>query len=346
MDPRTWSVLPAPLRRRAGALLALAVDVTIHELELRHAAATDIGRRRKVNEDVALARPDLGLFLVADGAGGHEAGDVAADAAVRAVVKFFEAHASSPPESTAQLVRLGIEPGARRLAAALHRAHRAVVDVARAADSQKGMGSTLVAAYFSSPEVLHVAHVGDSRCYRMRSGHLELLTVDHSIASDVLEKRPELDDTVLAKLPTNVVTRALGMGESLRVGIQSWPVVAGDRFLLCSDGLSTPLSASTIAEIMNLEPDASAAVATLIALANEAGGPDNIAVVVIDCPGGAEQALPVERISVADDEPSHRSSDPELLIVGIEELDLSGALDEAGDDLIRALSDALHRHDR
>ncbi len=315
-------------------------------MELRSAAATDIGRRREVNEDVALARPDLGLYLVADGAGGHEAGDVAANAAVRAVVKFFESFAAAPPASTTALLRLGIEPGARRLAASLHRAHRAVVDIARAAQSQKGMGSTMVAAYFSSPEVLHVAHVGDSRCYRMRSGHLELLTVDHSIASDVLEKRPDLDDTVLAKLPKNVVTRALGMGESLRVGIQSWPVVAGDRFLLCSDGLSAPLPAGTIAEILNLESDTEAAVQTLIALANDAGGPDNIAVVVVDCPGGAEQALPVERISIVDDAPAYRSSDPELLILGIEELDLSGALDDAGDDLIRALADVLGRHDR
>ncbi len=294
-------------------------------------------------------RDDLGLYAVADGAGGHDAGDVAAESAVRSLVAGIVSASELPPASTAVLTRLGIDAEARALSAAFHRAHRDVVAIAKVSQSAKGMGSTLVAIYFSEVDpMVHIAHVGDSRCYRMRRGHLELLTVDHSIATDVLEKRPELDDTVLSRLPKNVVTRALGMGQSLHVSIQSKPVVAGDRFLLCSDGLSGPVPASAIAEVLKEAETPDDAVRELVARANAAGGPDNIAAVVVDCPGGAELAVPVDRISTSGllDDPSIRSSDPELLIVGIEELDLSGPPDRVGDDLIHALDTAFGKHSK
>lgn len=312
------------------------------------AGATDTGLRRRENEDVVLVRDDLGLYAVADGAGGHDAGDVAAESAVRSLVAGIASADELPPASTAALNRLGIDPEARALSAAFHRAHRDVVAIARVSQSAKGMGSTLVAALFSEREPLvHIAHVGDSRCYRLRGGHLELLTVDHSIASDVLEKRPELDDAVLARLPKSVVTRALGMGQSLHASVQTKAVVAGDRYLLCSDGLSGPVSSQGIADALKSAATPDDAVRELIARANAAGGPDNIACVVVDCPGGADHALPVDRTSnTIVDDPSVRSSDPELLIMGIEELDLSGPPDRVGDDLIRALDTVVGKHSK
>lgn len=314
-------------------------------LSLQAFGFSDKGRIREHNEDVVLVMRALGLFAVADGAGGHEAGDVAADAAARSLAKHVETHAASAPASARALSHLSIDPEARLLSAAFHRAHQDVVNIARAAQSSKGMGTTLVAAYFSEDgERAHIAHVGDSRCYRLRSGHLELLTVDHSIGMDVLEKRPDLDDVVLGSLPRHVVTRAIGMGEDFRVSVQTRPVVAGDRYLLCSDGLSAPLPAWELAEVLRTEHNPESAVSSLIARANAAGGPDNIAAIVVDCARGAERAVPLDRPGLHGGKSAVRSSDPELLILGIEELDLSGRTDGADDDLIRALGLAVKKH--
>ncbi|HZL27208.1 MAG TPA: hypothetical protein VFC39_11840, partial [Acidobacteriaceae bacterium] len=160
-----------------------------------------------------------------------------------------------------------------------------------------GMGTTVVALCFSPRSgLMHVAHVGDSRCYRLRAGHLELLTKDHSLLTDVVEQRPELDDAVLAKLPKNVVTRALGMDSQLRVSMRSYAVVCGDRYLLCSDGLSGPVSAPEIAEALG-RAEAPAAIADrLIELANVAGGPDNIAALIVHCQGGHTRAVPADSV--------------------------------------------------
>ncbi len=314
-------------------------------LSLQAFGATDRGRVRRHNEDVVLVVRNLGLFAVADGAGGHEAGDVAAEAAARSVAKHIEKNAAHAPASARALSHLSVDPEARLLSQAFHRAHHDVTSIARAAQSTKGMGTTLVAAYFSEDGTkVHIAHVGDSRCYRLRGGHLELLTVDHSIGMDILEKRPDLDDAVLANLPRHVVTRAIGMGEELRVSVQTRPVVAGDRYLLCTDGVSSPLPAWELAEVLNTESSPEDAVSALIARGNAAGAPDNIAAVVVDCARGAERAVPLDRRSVRVPKAAVRSSDPELLILGIEELDLSGPTDTADDDLIRALGFAVKKH--
>src|SRR6185295_2804941 len=110
---------------------------------------------------------------------------------------------------------------------------------ARASKEKEGMGTTIVAAVPAPRSgAIHVAHVGDSRCYRLRARHFEQLTEDHSLLNDVLESWPDVDDSALARLPRNVVTRALGMDEKLRVSIRSYEMVGGDRYLLCSDGLT------------------------------------------------------------------------------------------------------------
>src|SRR5215216_1686162 len=167
-------------------------------LTLKAAGRTDIGRRRQHNEDVVLVREDLGLFLVADGAGGHNAGEVASALAARSIENYFGATIRATHEAP-EFNRLGMPNGARRLSSAVHKANRDVVEIARSSPKHRGMGTTVVACCFSPRSgLMHVAHVGDSRCYRMRDGDFELLTQDHSLLTDVLEQRPELDDDVLA----------------------------------------------------------------------------------------------------------------------------------------------------
>lgn len=309
---------------------------------LHGAAACDVGRRRKHNEDATLVREDLGLYAVADGAGGHNSGEVASALALRSMENYFGATVRKTHDLP-EFDRLGIANGARRLSMAVHKANRDIIDVSKSRPEHRGMGTTVVAASFSPRSgMMHIAHVGDSRCYRYRGGHLELLTQDHSLATDVLEQRPELDDTVLERLPKNIVTRALGLDLDLRVALRSYAVAAGDRYLLCSDGLSGPVPTESIAALLAEDTPLPALAERLIAAANDAGGPDNIGVALIDCKAGPTRAVPhyvpppppaiyeMARQAVA-------SSEPELLILGIEEFDLVSADDSASDDLLRAL---------
>src|SRR3984957_14393686 len=179
------------------------------------AGASDIGEREH-NEDHVLLRPELGLLLLADGAGGHNAGNVASALATTTVANVFETSATSLADRP-EIDAFGLWTTARRLATAIQRANAEVIDVAKKTKKYQGMGTTLVAAAFSEDGTyVHVAHVGDSRCYRLRGGMLGLLTHDHSLLNDVLETHPDADDALLARMPRHVVTRALGMEESVR----------------------------------------------------------------------------------------------------------------------------------
>jgi len=312
------------------------------DLVLRAAGLTDVGKSRPSNEDVVLVRSDLDLYVVCDGAGGHRSGEVASALAARSLANYFGATIRRTHEQP-EFDRFGIPGGARRLSAAILKANQDVIEIAKSTPEHKGMGTTVVAACFSPRSgLMHVGHVGDSRCYRMRAGHLELLTQDHSLLTDVLEQRPELDDTVLERLPKNVVTRALGIDPKLRVSLRSYPVVAGDRYLLCSDGLSGMLSAQDIAAVLAWKGEAEGIAQDLVTRANAAGGRDNIAVLVIDCPQGpeADSVPPPPPGVLAQLREAESRADPELLILGIEELESLDA-DSASDDLLHALETLL-----
>src|SRR5207245_1899109 len=145
----------------------------------------------------------------ADGAGGHNAGNVASALATTTVANVFETSATALAERP-EVDDLGLWTTARRLAAAIRRANTEIIEVAKKTAKYRGMGTTLVALAFSTEgDVVHIAHVGDSRCYRLRGGLLEALTVDHSLVTDVLEMYPDAEDNLLARLPRHVVTRAL-----------------------------------------------------------------------------------------------------------------------------------------
>lgn len=304
---------------------------------------SDIGLCRKANEDVVVVRDDLALYAVFDGAGGHDAGDIAAQAAARTVQKHLtetRAEASLQPDFDP----FGIAIEGRRLATAVHRANKSVADISRAAKSRRGMGTTVVALSFSKrSSMVHLVHAGDSRCYRFRAGNLEQLTVDHSMINEVMEQRPDLEDSVLSSLPQHAVTRALGMEERLRVPLASHQVVDGDRFVLCSDGLSGEVTPDAIASALARRHPPAETVVALIDLAKGEGGSDNVSVVVIDCHGPRRAAVPVYDRSSIDWSPDDRASAPELLLLGIEEIPLDELVGADVDELGKVLERLLRK---
>lgn len=249
-------------------------------LEAEAHGEKDIGGREH-DEDGILVRPDLSLFAVADGAGGENAGNVASSIALASLGRHFEA-TQRTIASAPLFDRLGIPMAARRLSSGIQRANKEVLDIARSSDRYRGMGTTIVAlAPDLVSSVVHIAHVGDSRCYRLRAGRLELVTQDHSLAQDVLELSPDIDDATAAKLPQNVITRALGMSETVRVSVRSLDLAIGDRFVLCSDGLTDGLSDEEIAETMITSATVRECTRALVARAKASPAGDNIAVVVV-----------------------------------------------------------------
>jgi len=296
--------------------------VTTRALAPLAAGATDIGQREH-DEDHVLLRPELGLFLLADGAGGHAAGNVASALATTTVANVFESSATALADRP-EIDRFGLWTIARRLSAAIHRANAEIIDIAKKSSKYQGMGTTIVALAFSPEgDIVHVAHVGDSRCYRLRGGLIESLTVDHSLVVDVLETNPGTDDALLAKMPAHVVTRALGMEESLRVSVRTLVAAPGDVYLLCSDGLSDVLDDGRIAEVLAESGSPDGHVRALIEASLAAGAQDNVAAVVVACqetdtpPTRRPSARPAEALVM----PPMRApvgSAPEIIIVGVE----------------------------
>jgi protein phosphatase len=297
------------------------VDPTRLFLPLKVSAAggTDIGKVRKHNEDAILLRPDLALFILADGAGGHNAGNVASALATTAIANFFEStgHGAEEPD----LDQFGLPIAARRLAAALQKANDDILEIAKTSNKLRGMGTTAVAvSCFERTGLIHVAHVGDSRCYRWRDGVLELLTHDHSLINDALEMRPNIDDKALAKLPQNVVTRALGMEPSVRVSMRTYRMLAGDKYLLCSDGLSDTVDEDTISDVLSVDRSPDDLVRALIQKALERDARDNVAAVVVSC-ALADGAVAVPRVMSAPRRlssmppPGGAGDDPEIVIL-------------------------------
>ncbi|HEY8040154.1 MAG TPA: protein phosphatase 2C domain-containing protein [Polyangiaceae bacterium] len=314
---------PAPARSEADRPDGDPVIVT-HALMPVAGGAIDIGQREH-NEDHILLRPELGLFVLADGAGGHNAGNVASALATTTVANVFETSATSLGDRP-EIDEFGLWTMARRLATAIQRANAEVIEVAKKTAKYQGMGTTLVALAFSPDgDIVHIAHVGDSRCYRLRDGLIEPLTTDHSLVVDVLETHPDVDDALLGRMPRHVVTRALGMEESVRVSMRTVRALAGDVFLLCSDGLSDVLEEGRIEELLGEGRSPDDHVKALIDAALAAGAQDNIAAVVVACE--ETEVVPKRRPSARPPHPPPpvmpaarrpMGSAPEIIIVGVE----------------------------
>ena len=238
------------------------------------AGLSDVGRERSHNEDRYVLLPEFNVFVVADGMGGHQSGEVASRMAASSIATYFRSDPAppAPPPTTV----------GERLKAAVVEANARIFQRADDARMYRGMGTTVVAAAFSTPETtLYVAHAGDSRCYRIRSGTSVQLTRDHSLLSDALLERPELTESDLAYLPRNVITRALGIAPTVDVDLAAVRVELGDVFLLCSDGLHGLIDDEEISDIVTDTLVLTDACAKLIERANAAGGRDNITAVLI-----------------------------------------------------------------
>lgn len=227
----------------------------------------------------------MGLYLVADGMGGHRAGDVASAMVRLSIADFFEVTEGVPGTWDAQFNENEdeeLDPPARRLCASVRKANHDIHTASTAGRGAAGMGSTVVAAYLpSDASRAYIAHVGDSRCYRLRRGELELLTQDHSLVNEALALDPDLTEEQLSRLPSNIITRALGMDETVQVDITHRDLEPGDVFIMCSDGLSGVITNREIVETLSLIDDPTEACDVLVAMANEAGGADNITVVAL-----------------------------------------------------------------
>jgi PPM family protein phosphatase len=222
---------------------------------------TDTGRQRRDNEDNAFARPPL--FVVADGMGGAQAGEVASAIAV-------EAFEQGLPESGSP---------EQRLAETVREANRRIYERAQADHERAGMGTTLTAAYVDDA-ALAIAHVGDSRAYLFRGGSLERLTQDHSLVEELVRQEKLTPEQAAEHPQRSIITRALGPEASVEVDTWSYPVRAGDLLLLCSDGLTSMVSEEGVAEILAASHSLAAAADALVDAANRAGGRDNITVVL------------------------------------------------------------------
>jgi protein phosphatase len=246
------------------------------------AGLSDVGLQREHNEDSFCILSEHRLFVVADGMGGHRAGDVASRMATMEISAFFDASGIDgdewPTEDDSRLT-----PDQNRLVSAVKLANQRIFQASIRNRSVQGMGTTVVGALFVREDrKVHIAHVGDSRAYRVRAGGITQLTRDHSLLNDYLLVMPNLTDAQKERLPTNVITRALGMQDAVAVDLYFEDVEPGDVYVLCSDGLNGMVSDERILDIVHSAgSDVETAAKTLISQANQNGGEDNITVVVV-----------------------------------------------------------------
>jgi serine/threonine protein phosphatase PrpC len=245
------------------------------------AGISDVGLQRDHNEDSFAILSEQELYVVADGMGGHRAGDVASRLATDAIVDFFRTTAADDVTWPFHFdSRLSEEEN--RLLTAIRIANRQIIEHSARSRECHGMGTTIVGALYSArKQRMFIGHVGDSRAYRVREGEIRLLTRDHSLVNDYLLAMPELTEEQRSELPKNVITRALGMQDHVTVDLQSDDARIGDLYLLCSDGLSGMVDEQEMLEVIERIPDLYEAARRLVALANEHGGEDNITAVLV-----------------------------------------------------------------
>ncbi|HEX7058181.1 MAG TPA: Stp1/IreP family PP2C-type Ser/Thr phosphatase [Bacilli bacterium] len=241
---------------------------------MKTASKSDTGLVRLVNEDRAVVQHDLHGFtlaIVADGMGGHQAGDIASQLAIETVQSELQ-HIDSG---------LGLSACAAELAAAVRTANRKVFDLASSEDLYQGMGTTIVAALATS-EIIIVAHIGDSRAYLFSADQVTQLTEDHSLVNELVKSGQISPEEANSHPRKNVLTRALGTEENVEVEISQHKWKKGDIVLMCSDGLSNLVDEETIKSAVYAEADLEQKASRLVASALEAGGDDNITVVLLE----------------------------------------------------------------
>jgi len=248
---------------------------------LDYALKTHAGQVRPLNEDAVGADPESGLFILADGLGGYNAGEIASTMAVSTLL------AELPAElDTARQNLSGFDPQ-RVLRESLIAMNSTIFRAALNSSAFEGMATTIVVAWLLGDR-LWVAHTGDSRLYRLRGGQLEQLTRDHSFSQELLDAGMVTEEEARLLPAKNLVTRALGASAEVDPEVRDYPLQAGDLVMMCSDGLTEMISFAEIgAQLSSHNGDVQEVARRLVDMANEAGGRDNVSVVVV----GVQEAL-------------------------------------------------------
>ena len=247
--------------------------------KLRCVGLTDTGRVRDHNEDTIAFDSEIGLMLLADGMGGYNAGEVASGIAVKTIVGLVR-EAVEREDWRVHDPQAGLTRASIILRDAIVRANKIIFQTARTQPQCEGMGTTVVGALFFDNRI-SIAHVGDSRLYRLRSGTLEQLTMDHSLLQELVDRGFYSAEEAQRAANKNYVTRALGVEPNVDVEVQEHPVHKGDLYLICSDGLSDMVEDDDIhLTISTFGANLENATKQLIQLGNDNGGKDNISVLV------------------------------------------------------------------
>lgn len=245
---------------------------------LESAGITDVGRKRKGNEDALFLDDTLGLYVVADGMGGHRAGEVASSIVVQtirdAIIKFRATGGSRDLDKIDDTLSLE----ANQLLHSIEHANTGVNQSSRSNNAYRGMGSTVSVIYFTNESMI-VANVGDSPIYLVHNGNIEELSVPHTVMAEQAAMNPDGARQLGAEF-RHMLTQAMGIEQSVNPDICEIPYFKGDRLLLCSDGLSDKVSPEEILTVINRQRPKKAC-ATLVNMANDRGGEDNITIIAV-----------------------------------------------------------------
>jgi len=254
-------------------------------MEVRSFGLTDVGRRRQTNEDDLLLEPAHRLFAVADGMGGHAAGEIAARLAIETLHDTLARVAPGQPYGS--IAEVG-----ERLVAAVTEANRRICESIDCHEERRGMGTTVVALSYLDDDAV-IGHVGDSRLYLLRRSELQRMTSDHSWVNEQVKLGLMSDDMAQRHPMRNIVTRALGSRSDVAVDVSTVRIEPGDLFLLCSDGLNTMLTDVEIEHSLKAHRnDPEGACHALVAAANDRGGEDNVTVIAVLFGGVAAKSSP------------------------------------------------------
>ena len=269
--------------RRAQRLKWLGPRVTcFHDMKIRYAGLTDVGMKRAHNEDNFYLLAEENLYVVADGMGGHASGEVASKIAVETLADFYIDTAKDREMTWPYKEDKALTYDQNRLATGIKLANRRVFEQSQTEARLRGMGTTVVSLVCGSTGS-YVAHVGDSRCYRVRGGTITQLTEDHSLLNDYLKVHKLSADEIQHFPHKNVIVRALGMKEVVGVDLVKLSPEVGDLYILCSDGLSGMVADPQILECVQAgAPNLEKICQSLIDAANANGGVDNITAVLVE----------------------------------------------------------------
>lgn len=248
---------------------------------------TDVGCVRERNEDCLGIDPSLGLLVVADGMGGHSSGEVASRLAVDTILEYSKKMLGGEKIIVPEGGNPALPVRLRQLEYIVQVANTMIFEKARAFPKNHGMGTTVVAV-LADARSLVVAHVGDSRLYLLRGGQLQQLTEDHSLVMDQVRQGVITKEQAEKSNLQNILTRALGTEEKIQVDLGEHPVLPGDVYLLCSDGLTKMVTEAEIAQVLGEASSSAAAVEKLVSMAREAGGQDNITALVARASAGRQ----------------------------------------------------------